>query len=390
MRRRGPDGWPGPALRLPGGGGGNSQRERPLPESRTGPFPPPLASACPPAPAPAPAAQTRPARLTALEDGAVVRQAAAALERRAVPALVAQLVLTLVDRDVQALKRGCRHVGAAQAEAQLPLAQARQRQAYSVGGQRRLAGQLQAQNLIAEGPGNAEGVSGSAIQASRPLRLLPSWVGAFSLGLSLVGWVTGGTAHRLHNARNRRPAKPEGGGRGRGSSSMSKPGPEGPGGRIDQGLRDRETWGLRNRVGWPGQPRIPNSPVPPQWPFSSLPKQNNKNHPCPGILEEESGRCIWGLCKSPWSWTQPDTMPGTQTHSRANSDILTHKHHSTILPPLPLRGPHDWLPLPNRALLSGQGGGIGGRDWKGVLHHLHTAGCGGGSPSGAFEGRQPP
>lgn len=87
----------------------------------------------------------------------MVRQAAAALERRAVPALVAQLVLTLVDRDVQALKRGCRHVGAAQAEAQLPLAQARQRQAHGVGGQRRLPGQLQAQDLIAEGPGNAEG-----------------------------------------------------------------------------------------------------------------------------------------------------------------------------------------------------------------------------------------
>lgn len=68
-------------------------------------------------PPPAPEAQTRPARLTALEDGAVVRQAAAALQRRAVPALVAQLVLTLVDRDMQALKRGCRHVGAAQAQA---------------------------------------------------------------------------------------------------------------------------------------------------------------------------------------------------------------------------------------------------------------------------------
>lgn len=53
-----------------------------------------------------------------------MRQAAATLERRAVPALVAQLVLTLVDGDVQALKRGRRHVGAAQAQAQLPLAQA--------------------------------------------------------------------------------------------------------------------------------------------------------------------------------------------------------------------------------------------------------------------------
>lgn len=193
------------------GGGGGIPGERPLPESRTGPFPPPLASACPPAPAPA--AQTRPARLTALEDGAVVRQTAAALERRAVPALVAQLVLTLVDRDVQALKRGCRHVGAAQAEAQLPLAQTRQRQAHSVGGQRRLAGQLQAQNLIAEGPGNAEGVAGSVVQASRPLRLLPSWVGAFSLGLSLVGWVTGGSCsptaqgqeQETREARGRRP-----------------------------------------------------------------------------------------------------------------------------------------------------------------------------------------
>lgn len=139
------------------GGGGNSRREAPpgvvnrsLPASaRLGL-----------APTPGPSGADPPAPLTALEDGAVVRQAAAALERGAVPALVAQLVLTLVDRDVQALKCGCRHVGAAQAEAQLPLAQARQRQAHGVGGQRRLAGQLQAQNLIAEGPGNAEGVSG--------------------------------------------------------------------------------------------------------------------------------------------------------------------------------------------------------------------------------------
>lgn len=100
-------------------------------------------------PVPCPAEQTRLAGLTALEDGAVVRQATAALERRAVPALVAQLVLTLVDGDVQALKCGRRHVGAAQAQAELPLAEARQRQAHCVGSQRRLAGQLQAQNLIA-------------------------------------------------------------------------------------------------------------------------------------------------------------------------------------------------------------------------------------------------
>lgn len=93
---------------------GNSQRgpflsREPVPSRLRSPRPAPHLSAA--------AAQTRPARLTALEDGAVVRQAAAALERRAVPALVAQLVLTLVDRDVQALKRGRRHVGAAQAQA---------------------------------------------------------------------------------------------------------------------------------------------------------------------------------------------------------------------------------------------------------------------------------
>lgn len=106
----------------------------------------------------------------------MVRQAAAALERRAVPALIAQLVLTLVDCDVQALERRRRHVGAAQAQAQLPLAQARQRQADCVGGQRRLAAarQLQAQNLIAEGPGNREGVSGLRSRPSRPLRRLPT------------------------------------------------------------------------------------------------------------------------------------------------------------------------------------------------------------------------
>lgn len=127
----------------------------------------------PPAPA---AAQPLPVRLTALEDGAVVRQAAAALERRAVPALVPQLVLALVDRDVQALERRRRHVGAAQAQAQLLLAQARQRQAHGVGGQRRLAAarQLQALNLISEGPGNREGVSGLRSRPSRPLRRLPT------------------------------------------------------------------------------------------------------------------------------------------------------------------------------------------------------------------------
>lgn len=157
---------------------------RPLPEWRTGPFPPPLAAACPPAPAPAPA------RLTALEDGAVVGQAAAALERRAVPALVAQLVLTLVDRDVQALERGRGHVGAAQAQAQLPLAQARQREAHGVGGQRRLAGQLQAQDLVAEGPGNPEGGAGSAARPRAPPRsppagrcVPPAWAGGAGPGL---------------------------------------------------------------------------------------------------------------------------------------------------------------------------------------------------------------
>lgn len=76
-------------------------------------------------------------------------QAAAALERRAVPALVPQLVLTFVHRDVQTLKRRRRHVGTAQAQAQLSLAQARQSQAHGVGRQRRLPGQLEAQNLIA-------------------------------------------------------------------------------------------------------------------------------------------------------------------------------------------------------------------------------------------------
>lgn len=126
--------------------GGNSRRGL-FGSGEPVPFPPPLVMACPPTTPTA--AQTHPARLTALEDGAVVRQAAAALERGAVPALVSQLVLTLVDRDVQALKRRRRHVGAAQAQAQLPLAQARQRQAHGVGGQRRLARQLQAQNLIA-------------------------------------------------------------------------------------------------------------------------------------------------------------------------------------------------------------------------------------------------
>lgn len=71
-----------------------------------------------------------------------MRQPAAALQGRAVPALVAQLMLTLVDGDVQPLERGRRHVGAAQAQAQLPLTQAGQGQAHRVGRQRRLTGKF--------------------------------------------------------------------------------------------------------------------------------------------------------------------------------------------------------------------------------------------------------
>lgn len=79
------------------------------------------------------------------------------------------------------------------------------------------------------------------VQASCPLRLLSHQGVLLAQAFSRGGWVTEGTAHRVHNARNRRPAKPQGGSRGPGSSCMSKPGPEGPGGQIDQGLRDRET-----------------------------------------------------------------------------------------------------------------------------------------------------
>lgn len=201
-----------------------------------------------------------PAGLTALEDGAVVRQAAAALERRAVPALVAQLVLTLVDRDVQALQRGRGHVGAAQAQPQLPLAQAGQRQAHGVGGQRRLARQLQAQDLIAQGPGKRDGVAGSGVQASRPRRALPPAGAALPPGREVGGVGLG--AHRLQSARTRRPARPQGGGRGRGCSRMSKPRPEGPGGQTDQGLRDRGAQGGL-WAGWLARP--PTHPPCPTW-----------------------------------------------------------------------------------------------------------------------------
>jgi hypothetical protein len=78
-----------------------------------------------------------------------VRQPAAALQCRAVPALVAQLVLTLVNGDVQPLERRRRHVGAAQAQPQLSLTQSGQGQAHGVGRQRRLTGKFKAQNLIA-------------------------------------------------------------------------------------------------------------------------------------------------------------------------------------------------------------------------------------------------
>ena len=53
-------------------------------------------------------------------------------------------------------------------------------------------------------------------------------------------------------------------------------------------------------------------------------------------------------------------MPGTQTHSRADSDTPTHKHHSTILPPgaPSLRAP-GLASLADTVSLLGLGGRIG-------------------------------
>lgn len=167
-----------------------------------------------------------------------MRQAAAALERRAVPALIAQLVLTLVDCDVQALERRRRHVGAAQAQAQLPLAQARQRQADCVGGHGSPPpGSFKPRISLprALGTEKASQVCGPGL---RPLRRLPD--PPLAQGFLLAGWVTEGlltdcttpgTGDR--EARGRRPRP--------GLLPHVESWPEGPDGQIEQGLQNRDT-----------------------------------------------------------------------------------------------------------------------------------------------------
>ena len=64
--------------------------------------------------------------LTPIEDGTMMGQLALALQRGAVPALVSQLMLTLMDSHLDTLQGGRRHIRAAHTQAHLALTQASQ------------------------------------------------------------------------------------------------------------------------------------------------------------------------------------------------------------------------------------------------------------------------
>lgn len=89
----------------------------------------------------------------------------------------------------------------------------------------------------------------------------------------------------------------------------------------------------------------------------------------PWALEEESSQL--GLIRAPLEPTQPDTTPGTHSHS--NSDKQTHKHHSTTSPTAPSSRAPGSLPPPYTASRPHR---ARGRDWEGVPHHLQPAGWG--------------
>ena len=76
-----------------------------------------------------------------------------ALQGGAVPALVSQLMLTLMNGHLDTLQGRCRHIRAAHTQAHLALTQASQSQAHRVRGQNRVACHLQAQYVIAQHPG---------------------------------------------------------------------------------------------------------------------------------------------------------------------------------------------------------------------------------------------
>lgn len=115
--------------------------------------------------------------LTSAEDDALVGDLVLGLEAGAVPALVPELVLALVDGDLDALDGRGRHVGVAHAHLQLPPRQPRQRQAHRVGVQHRLRRQLQAQDLIGAGAlgGKRKAVSpADAAEAGKPSGSIPA------------------------------------------------------------------------------------------------------------------------------------------------------------------------------------------------------------------------
>lgn len=85
---------------------------------------------------------------TSAEDGTLVGDLVASLQTGAVPALVPELVLALMDGDLDALDGGGSHVRVAHTHFHLPPAQARQRQAHRVGIEHGLRGEAEAQNVV--------------------------------------------------------------------------------------------------------------------------------------------------------------------------------------------------------------------------------------------------
>lgn len=90
---------------------------------------------------------------TPVQHGVLERQQPpVSLQRGAVPAVVPELVLALVDGHLEALQGGGRHVGAADAHPHLPLAESRQPQTHGVGGQHWISCPLQAQHVVTQHP----------------------------------------------------------------------------------------------------------------------------------------------------------------------------------------------------------------------------------------------
>lgn len=93
---------------------------------------------------------------TSAEDGAFIGDLVSSLQTRAIPALVPELVLALVDGDLDALDGRGSHIGVTHTHFHLPPAQARQCQAHCVGIEHRLRGEAEAQNVVGCGPAGSE------------------------------------------------------------------------------------------------------------------------------------------------------------------------------------------------------------------------------------------